>query len=439
MCKDLRSFLNLLEKEGDLKKVEREVDPKFEVAAILNKLSKTKGPAVLFEKVKGYNIPIAGNICGTRERISKALKVKPQEILKKYVKALKNPAPPKTVSSGPVKEEKITGDINLQKALPVLTHYEEDAGPYITAGVLIYHDPETGCRGTSIHRLQVKEKNKIVMCIATRPFADYYTNAEKRGEPLKVAITIGHEPSFLLASCAEVPVSFDKLCLVKELRGDDLEMVKCETMDISVPAYGEITLEGEVYPKVREQEGPVGEVWGYYSESKGPILNIKTITHRKNPIYQSILFASTETLNLMNIPLEATLYMTIERYVPTIKNVYMDSLFHAVISIDKKSEGDAKNVLLAALSLPWIKHAVVVDDDVNIYSWEEVLWAIDTRFQGDKDLVVVSGVPSIAEGLIDPSSDSLTAKVGVDATRTLTKPLGKFKRIKIPGEDKVSI
>ncbi|RLI04537.1 UbiD family decarboxylase [Candidatus Bathyarchaeota archaeon] len=425
---DLRSFMDALEKEGELKKVEKEVDPKYEIAAVLDELDKKGGPAVLFKNVKGYKTSVVGNICGTRKRIGKALGVEYDKVTFKYMEALEKPVPYRVVGSGPVKENVFNSGFDVLELLPVLTHSEGDVGPYVTMGVLIYRDPETKAKGASIQRIQVKGNNRLVVFPATRPLIDYVGNAEKMDVPMEVAITVGYEPAFLLAACAEVPVGFDKLTLVGSLKGKELNVVKCETLDLEVPTNCEFVLEGELLPKVREDEGPVGEAWGYYTTSKSPVINIKTITCRENPIYQATTFTSMETYNLIAIPLEAALFKAIQRHVPTVKNVHIDSTwFHAFISIEKKREGDSRTALLIALESPFIKHAVVVDEDVDIYSLRDVWWAIDTRFQGDKDLLVVSGMPSMN---IDPSCGELTAKVGVDATKTLAEQ-EKFRRIKV--------
>jgi len=435
--KDLREFLQSIEAEGELVRVRREVDPRFEASAILKKLDSVEGAAVIFEKVKGYRVPLLGNLCGKRKRLAKALKVNEREIIFKYMEALEKPEECKLVENGPVKEAVIRKDVDLLKLLPILTYHEKDAGPYITAGAVTYKDPESGVRGASIHRLQVKGKSRLGIFIATRPLFDYYSKAEASKKPFQVAIPIGLEPSTLLATCADVPVGFDKFKLVAPLRGGELELVRCETVDLEVPAHAEIAIEGEVQPSVYEDEGPFGEDTGYYLKGRTPVIKVNSVTHRSNPIYQAILPQSTETFNLIGIPLESAIYRAVKNVVPTVKGVYMFGFGHVAVSIRKMMEGDSKSALIATLANPIAKHAVVVDEDVDIFSLREIDWAIATRVQGDRNILVLRKMQG---SKIDPSTeDGMVDKIGVDATKPLKAPPERFERTRIPGEEKVKL
>jgi 2,5-furandicarboxylate decarboxylase 1 len=393
----------------------------------------------LFKNVKGYDLPVVGNLCARRDLIAKSVGVEQHELTSKYVEAHNKPIPCKVVRSGPVKEF-ILGDVDILAALPVLTHHEKDAAPYICSGVSIYKDPKTGARGESIHRHQVKGKNRLSICIASRPLSDYYANAEARDEPFEIAVAIGLVPSLLMSSVTNVPEGFDKFGIAGGLKGSPVELVKCETIDVEVPAQAEIVLEGKILPKVREVDGPFGESYGAYTTVESPVIEVKTITHRHAPIYHGLLATSTDAFNLGAIPSEALLLETIRSAVPTVKSVHVHSPLHAVISVSNPKEGDARLALLLALA-KGVKHAVAVDDDINIYDHRDVDWAISTRVQADQDLIII---PSLPGSTIDPSAAgfegrALTAKVGIDATKPIDAPPMKFEKMKVPGEGTIRL
>jgi 2,5-furandicarboxylate decarboxylase 1 len=435
--KDLREFLAKLKEVGELQSIHNEVSTLFEIPAILQKSDLDNGPAILFENIKGYSTPLLGNLCGTRKRIALALKCQQEKILFHYLDAMNDPTPCRIVNNGPVKEVIIEKSIDLGSTFPILTYHEKDSGPYITAGMVIYKDPVTGIRNASIHRLQLRDKDRLGILAASRPLLDYLLKAEKMEKPLEVAVSIGLEPSTLLASTGQVPVGHGKLDLVASLRGETLEMVRCETVDIEVPSHAEIVIEGEILPRSKEKDGPFGETSGYYVETKSPSLVVKAITHRKNPIFQAILPESTEALNLSGIPTEAAIYLNVKKHVPNVNNVHSSSFLHAVISITKTLEQDPRTAILATLVSQHAKHVVIVDDDVNVFNYKDVEWAIATRMQGDKDIIIL---PRMLGTIIDPSSDDgITTKVGIDATKPLISPHEKYERLKIPGGENIRL
>jgi 2,5-furandicarboxylate decarboxylase 1 len=430
---DLRSFLKKLEDSKDLAKVRREVDPKYEIAAILRKLDVEGGPAVLFENVRGYKMSVVGNLAATKKRIAIALNTTEENLTFHYLHALEKTGRVKKVGKAPVKEV-VAKEVNIKKLLPVLTHYERDDAPYISAGVVFYRDPETGARGVSIHRLRVVSEDKLGISIETRPLIDYYLNAKRKGEPFPVAISIGHDPGTLLACVAEVPVGFDKLRLIEPLTGKPIDLVECETSNIEVPANAEIILEGEIDPREYVEEGLVGEALGYYTKrDRMPIIKIRAITHRANPLYHAILFDGSDTHNLIGIPVGAAVYKAVRSVVPGIKNVNMVYANSAVISLEKKLESDSRSALLAALSLYSVKQAIAVDHDVNIFDLKDIWWAILTRLQKD-GIIPLTKLPG---WYIDPTNEEgMVMKVGFDATKPL-KEAERYERVRIPGEEKV--
>jgi 2,5-furandicarboxylate decarboxylase 1 len=243
-----------------------------------------------------------------------------------------------------------------------------------------------------------------------------------------------------MSSVTNVPEGFDKFGIAGGLKGSPVELVKCETIDIEVPAQAEIVLEGKILPKVREVDGPFGESYGAYTTVESPVIEVKTITHRQDPIYHGLLATSTDAFNLGAIPSEALLLESIRSAVPTVKSVHVHSPLHAVISLSNPKGGDARLALLLALA-KGVKHAVAVDDDINIYDHRDVDWAISTRVQADQDLIII---PSLPGSTIDPSAAgfegrALTAKLGIDATKPIDAPPMKFEKMKVPGEETIRL
>jgi 2,5-furandicarboxylate decarboxylase 1 len=342
-------------------------------------------------------------------------------------------------AQAPVKEE-VTHQVDLRD-LPIPVHHEKDSGAYITAGVLIAKHPATGIRNLSIHRLQVSGKNKLGILMLPRHLMRLYKLAEENNEPLEVAIAIGLDPLLLLASQALTPPDCDELDIAGSLYGKPIKLVKAESVDLEVPAEAEIVLEGRLLPEVREMEGPFGEYPKYYGPaSPKPVIELTAMTSRRKPIYQTIVPASMEHLLLGGIPREGGLLQLVKSAVPTTCGVHLTPggvcRYHAVISIDKQNEGEAKNAIFAAFaSCQEMKHVVVVDRDVNIYDPVEVEWAIATRCQASRDVLVV---PRASGNKLDPSSDDgVSDKMGIDATIPLEANPERFEKIRIPGEDQL--
>lgn len=444
MIDDLRTQLKAVEEWGEVLHIRNEVHPRFELPAICKKLE--AGQAVFFEKVKGYSMPVVVGLDNHRSRIARVLGTDDFGLTPRYLEAIQNPLPPKVVQDGPTKEVKITEDIDLLKILPVITHYEKDGGPYITAGVVIAEDKQKNIRNVSYHRLQVTGKDEIRLLIQPRHLWKLYTEKEEEEKPLEVAVAIGLDASIRLAAAtwgSLIPLGLDEFSIAGALRQKAVEIVPCETVDVMVPAKAEIILEGEILPRLRKTEGPFAEFTGTYGEAwENPVLKVKAITHRKDPIYQDLLTFTPEHHLLLALPYEPIVYQAIKAYVPGTKAVHITpsscGKFHAVVCIHKEHEGDGKDAILAGLySIRDIKLVTVVDDDVDPYNPREVEWAMATRFQADRDLVVISGAKG---NELDPSCPqlALTAKMGIDATRPLARQ-ERFEKIRIPGMKKIKI
>lgn len=433
--KDLRHFLELLKKNGDLLSIDTEVDPRFEISEFLRQFDKERGPALLFEKVKGHSIRIAGNLIGTRKRLALAFGLPDEEkLLETYQRRRARKIEPRRVRTGPVKQvvikEKRRVDLT---ALPIPIYHEGDGGPYITCGIATAKEPASGLRSMGLHRLQIKGKTRMGIHLSNPPISRFAANAEKSGKPLDIAISLGVHPVILLASIVSSP-SEDKVGIASSLLGSPIHLVRCETVDAEAPAHAEVVIEGKILPNVRELEGPFGETSGYYFSDNSHVIEVTAITRRKDPIIQA-LHPTVSEVSLLGGPAgEAEMIQMLRARGFAVQDLAISqssNRTHVAISLHKNHESDPRQLLHYLLSgVPYIKHAVVVDDDVNVHDAEDVEWAIATRFQGDQDLVVI---PDLKARAIDPSKKegNFMTKVGLNATAPL-RLRERFRRISIP-------
>lgn len=439
--KSLREWINILENADMLKHVKKEVSLEYEIAAI-GKIACGKY-ALIFDNPKGSNIPVVTGLTGSREMLSKALNVPVPELASYFEKAQSNPGGYKLIhkSESPVKEV-ITKDVNLHN-LPIPIHHEKDSGQYITSGLVVAKNPETGERNVSIHRLQVTDKNHLGILLLPRHLMHFQRLAEDKNQPLEIAIVIGLDPVVMLASQALTPLGQDEFCIASALYGNPIELVKCETVDIEVPAHAEIVLEGLILPNIRKPEGPFGEYPKYYGpQGDREYIEIRCMTTRKNPIYQTIVPATDEHLLLGAVPREGGILQIVKNAVPTVSAVHLTpggtGRYHLVIQMEKKNEGEAKNAIFAAFgSSQEVKHIVVVDKDVDIFNPIEVNWAIATRCQASEDVFIIKDA---CGNKLDPSSkNGVSDKMGIDATIPLSSPKEKFEKIRIPNEENINL
>ncbi len=438
---DWRAFIDQVEKSdsSQLLRIRDEIRPAYEVTAFMAELQRQgSSPLVIFENVKGYSLPVITNLSGSRARIALALKTKERDLYKEYARRIGSLTPEKIVKSSPAHFRIYTGDdIDVQR-LPILTHFQEDAAPYITAGLIISADPDTGITALGYHRLMVKGRNRFGISLHSRKrLWNHQRRAQEKGENLPVACVLGVHPLISLASIGVFPSQVSKYEVVGGLLREPLEVVEGIHVPLKIPAYAEIVLEGDILAGVHEPEGPFGELTGYSSfRSTQNVFVAHTFYHRESPLYQSICAGfSAEHNGLLAIPREADLFQALSRSVPGVRGVHVPlsgcGFFHAYISMQKTAEGQGKQAILTALGLDHgLKLVVVVDEDVNIDDESDVLWAISTRFQADKDLVMV---PRTMGVILDPSAseDGLGARMGLDATKPLHE---KAVRLKIPKE-----
>jgi UbiD family decarboxylase len=440
MPKDLRRFIAELEASSpeDVARVTEQISPRYEMSAVLTHLEKRKRfPLLIFENPNNGQAPVVINAQASRRLMSIALQCKPEELGHAFSERQSKPLPPVEMINAPVHEVVKTGDeINLEE-VPVLTHYDVNAAPYITAGIVVAADPDTGVRNTSYNRLMMAGKRELRIFMAVgRHLWTLHNKLERRNEPLPIAIVIGVHPLFSLGAQALTPANEDEYAVIGGMMNEPLRLVRAKTVSILVPADAEMIIEGQIMPNVRRVEGPFGEFTGHaVPQDQRQVIEVTAITHRENYIFQDIHAGYTEHKLMGAVPREAALFKAVRLTVSTVTNVCMpisgNCRFHAYISISKRAPGQAKNALCAAFAADMLlKHVVVVDDDIDVFDEEQVLWAISNRFQADRGLVVIAN----AQGSeLDPSAGpgGVNAKMGLDAT----KPLGGFPpELKVPEE-----
>ncbi len=435
----LRSFLAEMQKKSQLVQVDDEVSTRFEVSAFMKKFD--GGPILYFDGVKGSSTKIVGGVCGTRQRLCWALGVTQETLYKKIIEAWRNPTKRKVVRSGPVSE--VVERARLSK-LPILTHFERDAGAYITSSVISARSADEKIENVSIHRLQVLDDRHVAIRLVPRHLYQMWKTAKENKENLDVAITIGTHPAVMLAAASPVPFGVSEFGVANAFLNNKMALVKCENVNAYAPAEAELVLEGKILTDKEVKEGPLVDITGTYDiKRQQPVIELMSMMHRRDFMYQALLPSGAEHKLLMGLPRETMIWEAVSKVVPTVKAVNLSAggcgWLHAVVSIDKLTDGDAKNALMAVFSAhPSLKHAVVVDTDIDVYDLEMVEWAIATRFQASEDMLFI---PQARGSTLDPSADQqtgLTTKVGVDATRPMTKPEKKFELATIPTSKKVA-
>jgi UbiD family decarboxylase len=411
---NLRDFLKKLEEEEKLVRVKKEVSIEYEIANVMNTLCEKP---VIFENVKGYEYPVFGGITSSRDVIAAGLSTTKEKLLFKLVDSLRNPKEPEVIENAPCQEVVIKGeDVDLNK-LPILMHLPGDGGRYATASVATIKDPETG-RNVSYHRLMLLGKNRFSARLI--PKRQTRTTYDKIEGDLEMAICFGNSVPVMVAASLGPPSGVDEFSIANAMH--ETKLTKCVTKDLEVPAESEIVLEGRITREV-DREGPFVDLTETRDfERQEPVFVVDCITHRNNAMYQALIPGRLEHKILMGMPKEPTIYDEVSK-VCDCKNVLVTmgggSWLHGIVQIEKKEPDDAKKAIEAAfLGHKSMKHVVVVEKDVDIFSPNAIEWALATRFQGHKDVIVTGDQPGSS---LDPSGDhsgkkTKTTKVGFDAT-----------------------
>ncbi len=437
---DLRDYLETLKKNNELVSIKKPVSTKFEMASLTAHLDGKQ--AVVFENVKESKskIRVAANVCGTRKRFAAAIDAKPDAIHSRVFDALSKPSKPKT--EDPKFNENTSKDLSI---LPIITHFEKDAGAFITSSIVFAREQESGNQNASVHRfLFMDEKHMAIRMVEGRHLHKCYQYAREHGEDLKIAIVVGVHPAVMIGAAYQAAYGEDEMGIANSLMDNTLGLSRCDYSGLMAPSHAEIVIEGRILKDRLEEEWMVEMLRTYDHKRKQPVFELESIRYRNDAIYHDILPGYAEHRLLMSMPIEAKVLQGVKNVVPTTKRVSLTdggcNWLHAVIQIRKRLEGESKNALIAAFAAhPSLKMAIVVDEDIDPTDAKAVEYAIATRFQADRDLIVI---PNAKGSSLDPSSDQerlLTTKVGIDATATLLKPKDRFEIANIPGYDKIKL
>jgi 4-hydroxy-3-polyprenylbenzoate decarboxylase len=450
MARDLRGFIKILEERGQLKRISALVDPDMEIAEISNRMLQKGGPGLLFENVKGASFPVAVNLMGTVERICWAMNMeKPEELetLGKKLSMLQQPKPPKKISQAidfgkvlfdvvkakpgrdffpPCQQVVIQGqDLDLNK-LPLIRPYPGDAGKIITLGLVITKDCETGIPNVGVYRLQLQSHHTMtVHWLSVRGGARHLRKAAERGKKLEVAIALGVDPLIIMAAATPIPVDLSEWLFAGLYGGSGVNLARCKTVDLEVPADSEFVLEGTITPGEVLPDGPFGDHMGYYGGVEdSPLVRFQCMTHRKDPVYLTTFSGlPPKEEAMMAIALNRIYTPILRQQVSEIVDFFlpMEALSYkaAIISIDKAYPGQARRAALAFWSaLPqftYTKFVIVVDKDINVRDPRQVVWAISSKVDPTRDVFILPNTPF---DTLDFASEKLGlgGRMGIDAT-----------------------
>ncbi len=453
--KDLREFIDLLEQAGELKRVKAEVDPYLEITEISDRTLRAGGPALLFENPKGSSVPLLANLFGNTKRVAMAMGQEDLEGLRdvgRLLAFLKEPSPPKgwrdlwqslpsyknvlnmppaVRKSAPCQEVVVEEDDVDLGFLPVQTCWPGDVGPLVTWPLVITRGPEKERQNLGIYRMQVIGRNKLIMRWLSHrggalDFREWQQKHPEQGFP--VSIAIGADPATILATVTPVPDTLSEYAFAGLLRNSKTEVVKSLTNDLQIPASAEIVLEGVIEPDEMADEGPYGDHTGYYNEvERFPVFTVKKMTHRKNPIYHSTYTGRPpDEPAMLGVALNEVFVPLLQKQYPEITDFYLPaegcSYRMAIVSMKKQYPGHAKRVMMGVWSFlrqfMYTKFVVVVDDDVNVRQWEDVIWAITTRMDPARDTVMIENTPIDYLDFASPVA-GLGSKMGMDATNKM--------------------
>lgn len=435
MTRDLRQFLATVEELAPdlLLRIPEPVDPRWELSSVQKRLEADgRLPVVLFERVEGHTLRVVSNLFATKRHLALALGTSPENVVARFVEAQRQRVPPRVVTSGPVKDVILTGGRADLRALPIVTHCEKDAGPYITSGVAIIRDPASGLLNAGIYRNRYLSPTTLTVNMAPLSHAREITEqARARRQEIDAAIVIGHHPAMGMASQQRGHRSEFELETMGGLLGEPVEIVRGETVDVLVPAHAEVVIEGKIRPDAQELDGPFGDYWLYYAPPRpAPVLQVTAITRRRDAIFHDVFNVGPEHLVLFSLGMEGVALAQLRQLVPQVRAVHVPvsgagNLVY--VQIRKDMEGVGVNAALAALGAYRFKCAIVVDEDVDIYDDRRVLWAVMTRTQADRSFFVV---PGSYISRADPTGYAawhsaerdrriLSTRLGIDATKPL--------------------
>lgn len=434
---DLRQYISKVQKIGDLRVIKKTVSTKYEIAALTAKVNRSY--TLLFENIKESKFRLVSNLVGTRTRFGLAISATREDIHPKVISAIKNTKKPSKIVSGKFLQNKSKNLLEL----PIVTHFEKESGPFITSSIVYVKNPESGEQNSSFHRLMPIDKTHFsIRMVEGRHLHRCFIDSKEHGEDLKVAITIGVHPAISFAGAYQAEWGKNELEIANSLLGGKLTLSKCPISGLQVPSDSEIVMEGRILQDRSHKEWMVEMLQTYDHHRMQPIFELDSLYYRNNPIFHDILAGYSEHRLLMGMPIESKLNGELKKLFPQTMKVSMTNggcnWLHAVVQIKKKHESDPKKIIKKTFEVHRsLKQVTIVDDDIDPDNAESVEYAMATRFQADKDLMIISKVRGSS---LDPSSDQknlLTAKMGIDATKPFNKRQEGFELAKIPKIDKI--
>lgn len=436
---DLRNYLSLIKKSGELKIIKKKVSTKYEIAGITAKVDGSS--AILFENIAESDFNLVANLVGTRKRFAQAIGSTEDKIHENMISAIKKAKKPKVIPSGKFMENK-SKNISI---MPIVTHFEKESGPFITSSIAYVKNPETGEQNSSFHRLMPIDKTHFsIRMVEGRHLHRCFIDAKEHHEDLKIAVTVGVHPAISIAGAYQAEWGKDEIDIANSLLGGKLTLSKLPYTGLHVPSGTEIVMEGRILQDKTHPEWMVEMLQTYDHHRSQPIFELESLYFRNNPIFHDVLSGFSEHRLLMGMPIESKLNGELKKSFPQTRHVSMTNggcnWLHAVVQIKKNNDSDPKKIIKKTFeSHRSLKQVTIVDEDIDPNNAESVEYAMATRFQADKDLIIIKNVRGSS---LDPSSDQKnlkTAKMGIDATKSLSKRQEGFELAKIPKINKIKL
>lgn len=435
----MQGYIQKLLDRGEIRTVSREVDPHHELAAVVSCSQQESDAPVLFQNVSGTEFPVIANLYGSHNRLCELIGTIKGNFCQRWLE-LSDAAPPppderQTSVSEP--DDLVKGKIS---DLPHITYHGKDAGPYITAGVFLAKEPDTGVPNLSFNRsLIISDSELRVRLGDPHDLTRYQSLAEAKDKALEVAILVGAPPEVFLAGCASIPYHSDELAVAAQLRGGPIPMRQCQTIDLMVPDETQIVIEGRILPNKRAPEGPFGEFMGYYTQKDqmNHVFEVTRVVSRKNAYFQGLLCGSSDDLRPLELAFATRTYRSLVAEVPGVLDVSCNPMLHnTIVQIKQMFEGHAKQVMMKvfASNLNYNNICTVVDEDVDIHDFRDVWWAFVTRARVDKRLTIIEDVP----GFYYDKDKVYWGRLGIDATKPFHK-MEEFERVQITGKSNIRL
>ena len=433
----MRKYVSKLVEEGDITIIEKEVDPKFELARVTQACQKQSDKAILFKNVKGTKMPVVTNLYGSRRRLCELIGAEGNLYAPRWKELMRNsPIKDDFLKEVPTPDDVVECKLN---DLPLITYFEKDGGQYFTSAIYLANDPDTGIANLSFNRSLYVSNDEIRCNLGkAHDMTRYQAIAEARGEPLEAALLIGPSPEVFIGAAAALRYDEDELQAAAKIIGGPIPMRRCKNIDVMVPAETEIVVEGRILPNVRRPEGPFGEFMGhYYTRGDRWVFEVLGVYCKKDTIFHSILCGSPEEIQSLQLTMAAKIYSHTSDAVPGILDVSCKAtLANTIVQIDKQYEGHARHAGLAAMGAEILmsKYCTVVDKDVDIHDLDEIMWATVLRASPNRDVITVEGIPGFYR---DPGKDHW-GRLLIDATMEWGREK-ELERKRIPGQDEIDL